>query len=216
VTFSEMKIEPDDRGGSLPDPPGRGTETSARPDAVPARSMSTEPLAERDIAVRLAAGDPAAIADAFARWADLVHGVARQMVGTNEADDVTQQVYLEAWRTHSRFDPERGEVPGWLVGITRNLAKRALTQRRPAALTIVDDLDTGTMEPAQERVIDALLVAATLRDLPDEQREVLELTLLEDLTQAECAHHLNVPIGTIKSRQRRGLRRLRQTHADAS
>ena len=60
-----------------------------------------------------------ALAAAFERWADLVHGVARQLVGHDHADDVTQQVFVEAWRSRRSFSPDRGEVPGWLVGITR-------------------------------------------------------------------------------------------------
>lgn len=164
---------------------------------------------ERAIAAALVAGRPAALEAAFRNWADLVHGVARQLVGRAEADDVTQQVFVAAWQSRTGFDPDRGEVPGWLVGITRNVARTHLRRRAPDPVELVDTLDADTSAPSQDDVVDALLVASALRDLPDDQRRVLELTMLEDLTQAEAAVRLDLPLGTVKTHQRRGLRRLR-------
>lgn len=169
---------------------------------------------EREIAAALVAGDRTALEAAFRRWADLVHGVARQLVGHDDADDVTQQVFVAAWRARETFDPARGEVPGWLVGITRNSARQHLRRRGPATTEIleeVDSVDADTTTSDQEHVVDALVVASALRDLPTEQRTVLELTLLHDLTQAETAARLEVPLGTVKSRHRRGLVALRET-----
>ncbi len=166
---------------------------------------------ERAIAAGLVAGDRAALGAAFERWADLVHGVARQLVGRHDADDVTQQVYVAAWRSRTGFDPERGEVPGWLVGITRNVARQHLRRRGPTHLELSPELDEDVTTPEQDHVIDALMVASTLRDLPDDQRTVLELTLLEELTQAEAADRLGIPLGTVKTRHRRGLQTIRTT-----
>lgn len=164
---------------------------------------------EREIATGLHNGDPGALEAAFRRWADLVHGVARQMVGHSNADDVTQQVFVAAWRSRHSFDPDLGEVPGWLVGITRNVARQHLRRRGPTSVELDDSLDAAEAPAGHDQVIDALLVASALRDLPDEQRTVLELTLLHDLTQVEAAAQLNIPLGTVKTRQRRGLQRLR-------
>lgn len=167
--------------------------------------------AERAIGTALVAGRPEALEAAFRNWADLVHGVARQLVGRDEADDVTQQVFVAAWQSRTSFDPDRGEVPGWLVGITRNVARSHLRARVPDPVEVVDDLDADPSAPSQDHVVDALLLASALRDLPDHQRAVLELTLLEDHTQAEVAVRLDLPLGTVKTRQRRGLQRLRAT-----
>ena len=133
------------------------------------------------------------------------------MVGTDDADDVTQQVFVQAWRSRTTFDPDRGEVPGWLVGITRNTARQHLRQRAPDPLEIDEQLDADDRAREQDDVLTALVVASTLRDLPDHERAVLELTLLHELTQAEVAERLDLPLGTVKSRQRRGLQTLRDT-----
>lgn len=164
---------------------------------------------ERAIAAALVAGDPDALEAAFRRWADLVHGVARQLVGRDDADDVTQQVFVAAWRSRAGFDPDRGVVPGWLVGITRNVARGHLRRRGPTPVDVPDSAHDQVTAGKQDDVADAMLVASALRELPDDQRIVLELTLLEDLTQAEAATRLAVPVGTVKSRQRRALQHLR-------
>lgn len=166
---------------------------------------------ERAIAAGFVNGDRSALGLAFERWADLVHGVARQLVGTHDADDVTQQVFVAAWQSRQGFDPARGEVPGWLVGITRNVARNHLRRRGPTHLELSDDLDDDPTTPDQDHVIDAMLVASTIRDLPDEQRKVLDLVLFHELTQAEVAERLGVPLGTVKTRQRRGLQTIRTT-----
>ena len=164
---------------------------------------------ERSIAYGLVEGRRWALAAAFERWADLVHGVARQLVGHDHADDVTQQVFVEAWRSRRSFSPDRGEVPGWLVGITRNVARTHLRERGPAHLEVDDELDADETAPAADVVVDHLVVANAFRDLPAHQREVLELTLLREFTQSEAADHLGIPLGTVKTRHRRGLKALR-------
>lgn len=168
---------------------------------------------ERTIAAALVAGQRWALAAAFERWADLVHGVARQLVGRDDADDVTQQVYVEAWRSRATFDPERGELPGWLVGITRNLARAHHRRRGPDPTSlVVDEQRDADPDPTirPERVVDALVVAAAMRDLADAQRAVVELTLLAGMSQSQAAAELAMPLGTVKSHHRRALARLRE------
>ena len=171
---------------------------------------------ERSIAHGLVEGRRWALAAAFERWADLVHGVARQLVGRDHADDVTQQVFVEAWRSRRSFSPDRGEVPGWLVGITRNVARAHLRSRGPSMLDIDERRDDDETAPGADRVVDHLLVATAFRDLPSRQREVLELTLVSEFTQAEAATHLDIPLGTVKTRHRRGLRTLRASLGGAA
>ncbi len=71
---------------------------------------------ERAIAAGLASGDPTALEAAFRSWSGMIHGFCRRAAGAGAADDLTQQVFVEAWRTREGFDPDRGVVPGWLVG----------------------------------------------------------------------------------------------------
>ena len=170
---------------------------------------------ERSIAHGLVESRRWALAAAFERWADLVHGVARQLVGHDHADDVTQQVFVEAWRSRRSFDPSRGEVPGWLVGIARNVARSYMRDRGPATLDVDEQRDADGAAPGADAVVDHLVVASAFRDLPATQREVLELTLLGEFTHSEAAAHLGIPLGTVKTRHRRGLKALRASLAGA-
>ena len=174
---------------------------------------------ERRIATGLQAGDQQALADAFATWGTMVHAAR---VGRDAADDLTQQVFVAAWRGRANFDPERGVVPGWLIGIARNLSNRSFRRNReiPTAnapneeSVLVAEAEGATDGP--DAVADRLLLGAALQRLGDDQRRTLELGYLEGLTQQEVADRLGLPLGTVKSHQRRGLQRLRQALGGAS
>lgn len=230
----EAFVDPDRRGGGraieeppvaaddnvLPlHPPATGSRSHARerhpaggavPDASPGDELRDDGLpSERSIAAGLVEGRRWALAAAFERWSDLVHAVARQLVGRDHADDIVQQVYIEAWRSRQSFRPDRGEVPGWLVGITRNVARAFHRDRDAAAVPVDDHLDRDDTGPDPDAVLDGLLVASAFRDLPPSHREVLHLTLLEQYTQTAAAERLGIPLGTVKTRHLRGLAALR-------
>jgi RNA polymerase sigma factor (sigma-70 family) len=173
--------------------------------------------AERAVARGLADGDPAALEAAFRSWGRLVHGYCRRVAGRGAADDLTQQVFVEAWRTRDRFDPERGAVPAWLVGIARNLAARHWRQqaRTPTPVAAVEDAEPTTDDVDPDLLADRLVVTAALDVLSEPQRATLHLAFYEDLTQAEIAERLDLPLGTVKSHHRRGLARLRD-HLETS
>ena len=87
-----------------------------------------------DLAVRLRDGSPDALAEAYDRWASLVHTLALRSLGSHhDAEDVTQQVFVSAWRSRHTLRPERGSVPGWLVGITRHRIADVHAQRARSA-----------------------------------------------------------------------------------
>lgn len=185
-------------------------------DVAPAGIVLEDGLpSERSIATGLVEGRRWALAAAYERWVDLVHGIARQYVGRDSADDVAQQVFIEAWRARRSFSPERGEVPGWLVGITRNMARAHLRARGPATLDVDERRDGDATSPGADVVVDSLLVASAFRDLPAPQRAVLELTLVGEYTQTEAAARLDIPLGTVKTRHRRGLETLRASLEEA-
>lgn len=171
---------------------------------------------ERAVAHGIASGDPGALEAAFRSWGGLVHAQARRTVGAAAADDLTQQVFVEAWRSRGSFDPERGVVPGWLVGITRNVAARhwRREERTPAPVGHVEDTEAST-DDDPELVADRMTMAAALDVLPAPQRDTLRLSFYEGLTQSEIADRLDLPLGTVKSHQRRGLVRLRDHLEDA-
>ncbi|EFL29643.1 ECF subfamily RNA polymerase sigma factor [Streptomyces viridochromogenes DSM 40736] len=150
------------------------------------------------------------------QWSGLVHGLARQALGDpREAEDVTQQVFMAAWRGRHGYASERGSFPAWLVGITRRKVADALAARtRRAELAT---LATGLLPPpAQssydepETALDRVVVTGALARLTEPQRRVLRLAFYQDLTQTQIAGVTGWPLGTVKSHTRRGLDRLRR------
>ncbi|MGX1274407.1 RNA polymerase sigma factor [Streptomyces phaeoluteigriseus] len=173
-----------------------------------------EPPTEEETAAAFVAGDEAAMADVYRRWGSLVHTLAYRSLGdAREAEDVTQVVFLAAWRGRAGFAPERGSLPAWLTGITRRKIADALSARtRRAELGAVAEALLASALPERDAqpdaVIDRGIVARELAGLPAPQRRVLSLTFYDDLTQQQIAEVTGWPLGTVKSHARRGLHRL--------
>lgn len=160
------------------------------------------------------AGVPDAISGAYQRWAPLVYTLSLRSLGSvADAEDVTQQVFVAAWRGRDRFDPSNGALQSWLVGITRHIiadthARRARDHRaRDAASAALAGPADQTDDPGD--VIDRVVIGEALREVPESQARVLRLAFFEDLTHSQIAERLDLPLGTVKSHIRRGLRLLR-------
>jgi RNA polymerase sigma factor (sigma-70 family) len=161
-----------------------------------------------------AAGDERAFAVAFERWAPLVHGLALRRLPDADAQDVVQTVFVGAWRSRERYDPERS-LPGWLVGIARHrIADTASAKHRTQELSSSpDDGSRVGPEPAvadaADTAADRIVLLAELERLGEPQRTVLRLAFFDDLTHVQIAERTDLPVGTVKSHVRRSLRRLR-------
>ncbi|GAA2295911.1 sigma-70 family RNA polymerase sigma factor [Streptomyces kunmingensis] len=159
----------------------------------------------------VARADATHLADLYLRWAPLVQRLARRALGDGrDAEDVTQQVFLAAWRGRDGYRPELGSAAAWLTGITRHHIADALASRtRRTAL--FDGLAARRAVAVEdtEGVLDRVLVARELARLPVQQRTVLWLAFYEDLTQPQIADRTGWPLGTVKSHARRGMGRLR-------
>jgi RNA polymerase sigma factor (sigma-70 family) len=165
--------------------------------------------ATADLGARLAAGEEGAIDDVYAALGPMVLGYLRRFVARDEAEDVLQRVFYEVWRNRDRYDPTRS-LEAWVLGIAR---KRAIDQlrRRHANVVPIEELrdlagDDG--RELAERYARANEVRGALERLSPEQREVLTLAYFGELSQSEIADRLGVPLGTVKARSFRGLRRL--------
>ncbi|MEV7103580.1 sigma-70 family RNA polymerase sigma factor [Streptomyces atroolivaceus] len=180
---------------------------------VPARGTTAE---EEELARSFAAADERAFAAVFARWRPLVHTLASRSLGdAQEAEDVTQQVFLAAWLGRAGFRPERGPLGAWIVGIARRKTVDALAARtrrtklvEAAARTLAVAPPHSAQSPP-ETALDRVLLSGELVRLPGPQRQVLRMAFYEDLTQAQIAERTGIPLGTVKSHARLGLHRLR-------
>jgi RNA polymerase sigma factor (sigma-70 family) len=165
--------------------------------------------ASSNLGARLAAGEEGAIAECYTALGPMVLGYLRRFVPRDEAEDVLQRVFYEVWKNRDRYDPARS-LEAWVLGIAR---KRAIDQLRRRHVSIVPieelrDIAGDDGRELAERYARASEVRHALERLPAEQREVLTLAYFGDLTQAQIAERLGVPLGTVKARTFRGLRRL--------
>ncbi|NJP68521.1 RNA polymerase sigma factor [Streptomyces spiramenti] len=201
--------------GSSPDavtPDAAATDAPA-PEAAPGETQ----VGEVQVGAFLA-GDEEAVAAVYRRWGALVLALARRALGDErEAEDVAQQVFLAAWSGRHRYRADRGVLAAWLVGIARHVIADALAERARRAELVAaagppsfGGLPGAGDVPGPEQVLDRVLVVRELRRLPPVQLEVLGLAFYRDLTQAEIAERTGLPLGTVKSHTRRGLRTLRE------
>jgi len=177
--------------------------------------------ADRAAVSRMARGDRDALADVYDRHARLLYSLALRIVRqAADAEDVLQEVFAQVWRQASRYDVGRGTVIGWLVTLTRSRALDRLRRGRVRPQAAADETLAREVPDSSPGVDLALVseeqaaaVRAALEALPENQRVPLELAYYEGLSQSEIATKLDVPLGTIKTRMRQALVRLRDAVA---
>ena len=172
---------------------------------------------DRLVVDRMIRGDQTALADLYDRHARTVYSLALRIVGDRaEAEDVVQEVFTQAWRFCSRYDKARATVAGWLVMMARSRSIDHVRSRQARP-----DTQSAPMEmpdpPGQAPAQDAMVIAGeaiqrlrhALGELPLTLRTPLELAYYEGLSQTAIAEKLGEPLGTVKTRMRTAMQKLR-------
>jgi RNA polymerase sigma-70 factor (ECF subfamily) len=176
--------------------------------------VSSDSVSADELATRFRDGDVDALAQAFAQHGRLIHTLALRTLGNfHDAEDVTQQVFIAAWRGRHTFDPGKGSLAGWLVGITRHSVADLLAQRSRATrnLVAVAASPPPSAPDVDSAVTDRILIAYALESLGEPRATILRLALADGHTHEEVSRQLDLPLGTVKSHIRRGLLQLRNT-----
>ncbi len=171
----------------------------------------TDVLDDRLLMRRIAAGDRAAFHDLYERYVDLVYSMALKVVqDPAAAEDIVQDVFLRIWQRANQFDASRGRLATWLLSITRNRAIDVLRQqnRQRIAADAFDERRDDHALAAHWYAERDETVHLSLEILPPEQRRCIELAFFYGLTHQDIAAMLGLPLGTVKSRIRLGMRKL--------
>lgn len=189
---------------------------------MPDRSAG-ETTPDRVLVERMAAGDERALGELYDRHGGTAYALAYAIAGERaDAEEVVADAFGQVWRSAARFDPSRGSVAGWLATITRTRALdlvRARGRRAKAIGRAASMSDEGLAAPvaaaggapdmgAELEEVRAF-VSRSLGELPPAQRRVIELAYFGGLSQSEIAAELQEPLGTVKTRMRAGLEKLR-------
>jgi len=204
-----------------------------------AEGQSIPTRADAALVAAVAAGSEDALAALYDRHAAAIHATAMRLTADRQvAEDVVQEVFLTLWNRAERFDPTAGSLMAWLGTMARNRAIDRLRAagRRPQLVALGRDDDEGSAAEALERAAESgrarggfdagdpvsvleanearSAINAALAAMPEHEREVILLAYRNDLTQSEIAERLGWPIGTVKTRTRRALARLRHALAE--
>src|SRR5438876_8837855 len=186
---------------------------------VSAMARAFAHLSDEAVVALVARSDEQALGELYDRFGRIAYGLSLRVLRDESlAEDAVQDAFLTAWRTADRFMPERGKASTWLLTLVHRRAVdvvRREDRRRAEPIEVAGDAaGEGSADEAVWLRYERERVQAALRQLPDQQREALELAYYGGFTQSELAERLGEPVGTIKSRMFTGLGRLRELLAE--
>jgi len=176
-------------------------------------------LSDEALVALAARSEHSALAELYDRYGRPAYGLALRVLRDESlAEDAVQEAFLTVWRTAARFVPEKGKASTWILTLVHRRAVdvvRREQRRRADSLDQAPEQGGGGADEEAWLRLQRERVQAALKQLPDQQREALELAYYGGFTQSELAERLGQPIGTIKSRMFNGLTRLRELLGDA-
>ena len=190
----------------------------------PPRRDAADPAADVDAIRRAASGDADALATLYDRHSRIIYSLAFRVIGdASDAEEVVQDVFAQVWKQASRYDTSRGAVIAWMLMMTRSRAIDRLRSRRGLPPVAADSWKglAEMVDPAQGPELTTLTadqigrVRDALNALPLTQRLAIQLAFYEGLTHVEIAERLEEPLGTVKTRIRLGLLKLRDAVTEA-
>jgi len=183
-------------------------------------NMALADCEDRKVIQAMRSGDLAALKVLYRRYGEVVYRLALRILGNaHEAEDLTQEVFLAFWRTET-YDPARGSVVVFLLTMTRSRAINRLNQVKSKQKLLQrwqhNQSPNSPNAPLENASLTELShhVSEALQALPDNQRQVLEMAYYGGLSQSEITEQLKIPLGTVKTRSRQGLLKLKQLLKD--
>jgi RNA polymerase sigma-70 factor, ECF subfamily len=167
---------------------------------------------------RILCREEAALIELYRRYGALVYGLAlRVLHNPGLAEEVTQDIFLKVWQQPERWNPTLGQFSSWLLTITRNAAIDRLRKERPRQNQPVEQVEDLSEHDytTEANWYDGQLLATLLAQLPPEQRHLIELAFYNGYSHSELAERLGLPLGTVKTRLRSGLQKLRTLWEEA-
>lgn len=205
----------------LVDPFAQGADRGTLRYSTSTPRLVMEPV-QNTVLQRMGTGDQTAVDDCMSAYGNLVWSLALRLTGSrSDAEDATQEIFLELWRCADRFDPSKASEAGFiamlarrrLIDMMRKKGRQPLTEELP-----IEDLFGGSDDPAgaSQAGMDAVSIAATqaLGQLRPEQKQVIELSVYHGMSHDEISTKINMPLGTVKTHARRGLIKLREMLGD--
>ena len=180
--------------------------------------MSTQTTSQVAYLIQqVAKQDRDAFSQLYDRFSTLVFTLAMRMLkARSDAEDLLQEVFVQVWRQAQNYSAERGSPEAWIINIARSRAidKIRSIRRMEKSFVLTDDParaeSSENVESSAAESETRLMMNSVLANLPQTQRKVLELAYFDGLTQTEIAERLAEPLGTVKTRMRSGIQRLRQ------
>jgi RNA polymerase sigma-70 factor (ECF subfamily) len=175
---------------------------------------------EPELRVGFAQGDEACLQEVFRRSAPLIYTIAYRALGSStDGEEITQEVFVSAWRARENYQAEKGSVSGWLIGIARHrIVDRQRARGRDLRLVqaVTKQTDVQVQPEALSTLIDRIVLTEEIGRLPHPRGTILQLAFWEERSYPQIAEQLDLPLGTVKSHARRALLHLRTRLAEVT